>query len=125
MLKVYPGIIHEEDGSYWIEFPDLPGCSTFGDSLAECLDMAEEALGLYLATLIENGDAVPTASNIVDIKAKDGQTTYITTDVNKYRRDTKAVKKMVSIPSWLAKEAEMHNLSLSKTLQEALHKKIV
>ena len=38
MTKVYPAIIHEENGSYWVEFPDLEGCSTYGETLEETLD---------------------------------------------------------------------------------------
>lgn len=123
MTKVYPAIIHEEEG-YWVEFPDLSGCFTNGSTLEETMEMAKEALGLYLVSLEENGQTIPVPSNIADISADEGQTTYISTDINAYRRDTKAVKKMLSIPAWLAKEAEARNISLSKVLQEALLSKI-
>ena len=46
MLKVYPAILHKEDG-YWIEFPDLEGCQTFGNTLEETMELAQEALGLF------------------------------------------------------------------------------
>ncbi|MBQ9277456.1 MAG: type II toxin-antitoxin system HicB family antitoxin [Lachnospiraceae bacterium] len=123
MKKVYPAIIHEEDG-YWIEFPDLEGCQTYGETLEQVLELAEEALGLYLVSLAENNQKIPQPSDIEDIKTSDGETTYIYTDMNSYRRDTRAVKKMLSIPAWLAKEAEKNNISLSKILQEALLEKI-
>lgn len=123
MTKVYPAIIHEEEG-YWVEFPDLSGCFTNGSTLEETMEMAKEALGLYLVSLEENGQTIPAPSNIADISAGEGQATYIYTDINAYRRDTKAVKKMLSIPAWLAKEAESRNISLSKVLQEALLSKI-
>lgn len=123
MSKVYPAIIHKEDG-YWIEFPDLEGCSTCGATLGETLDLASEALGLYLVSLSESGTAIPAPSDIGEIDATDGRVIYIYTDMNKYRRDTRAVKKMLSIPAWLAKEAENQNVSLSKVLQEALIEKL-
>ncbi len=119
MIKVYPAIIHEEDG-YWVEFPDLSGCFTNGSTLEETMEMAREALGLYLVSLMEHGQEIPAPSNITDIQAEDGQATYISTDVDAYRRDTRATKKMLSIPAWLAKEAEAKNISLSKVLQDAL-----
>ena len=106
MMYIYPAVIHEED-SFWLEFPDLEGCQTCGNTLEETLCNAQEALGLYLASLTENG-----------------QTTYISTDINKYRRNTRAVKKMVSLPEWLADEADANNISLSKTLQDALKKRL-
>ena len=123
MTKVYPAIIHEEEG-YWVEFPDLSGCFTNGSTLEETMEMAKEALGLYLVSLEENGQTIPEPSNIADILTDEGQTTYISTDMNAYRRDTRAIKKMLSIPAWLAKEAEARNISLSKVLQEALLSKI-
>lgn len=119
MTKVYPAVIHKEDG-YWVEFPDLSGCFTNGSTLEETMEMASEALGLYLVSLAEKGTELPTPSNIEDILVSDGHTTYVSTDMNRYRRDTRAVKKMLSIPAWLAKEAEENNISLSKVLQDAL-----
>lgn len=123
MLQIYPAVIHEEDG-YWIEFPDLPGCQTCGDTLNETLEAAQEALGLYLVSLDESHQTIPEPSKIEGIDVSDGQTTYVTTDMNKYRRDTRAVKKMISIPAWMAKEAEINNISLSKILQGALEQQL-
>ncbi len=118
MLKVYPAIFHEENG-YWVEFPDLEGCNSCGGTIEEAMEMAQEALGLYLISLIEDRIELPTASSIKDIKTEN-IVSYISVDVDKYRRNNKAVKKTLSIPAWLAEEAERNNLSLSKVLQESL-----
>ena len=125
MTKVYPAIVHKEDDGLWLEFPDLPGCFTQGDSLEELMENAEEALGAYLAVKMEYREEVPKASDISDIVTEgNDMKTYVKVDVNKYHKDTKAVKKMLSIPAWLAKEAESRNYSLSKILQEALMEKL-
>lgn len=124
MLKTYPAILHEEEG-YWIEFPDLEGCHTSGETLADTLEYAREALGLYLVSLAEDGEPIPEPSSLADLTPADGQTTYITTDLNQYRRDTRAVKKMISLPAWMAEEAEARNISLSKITQDALKKRLV
>ena len=118
MLKVYPAIFHEENG-YWVEFPDLEGGNSCGGTIEEAMEMAPEALGLYLISLIEDRIELPTASSIKDIKTEN-IVSYISVDVDKYRRNNKAVKKTLSIPAWLAEEAERNNLSLSKVLQESL-----
>ena len=123
MLAAYPAIIHNDNDGIWVEFPDLPGCQTCGETLEDALVYASEALGSYLAVRIDAGDSVPVASSIETIVTNDSKT-YIYTDVNKYHRDTKAVKKMISIPAWLAKEAASHNYSLSKILQEAIMEKL-
>jgi predicted RNase H-like HicB family nuclease len=41
--------VHREDGSYWAEVRELPGCFASGDTVAELIESAEEAVALYLA----------------------------------------------------------------------------
>ena len=125
MLKIYPAIFHNEEG-YWVEFPDLPGCQSCGATLEETMALAEEALGLYLADILEQGKKLPepTSFNKVSSDDENALISYVTTDVSRYRRDTRAVKKTLSIPAWLAKEAKKNNLSLSKVLQEGIKKRL-
>ncbi len=40
------------DGGYWVECPELPGCSSQGDSVEEALDMIKDAIKGHLE--IEN-----------------------------------------------------------------------
>lgn len=45
----YNVIVHEaEEGGYWAEVPDLPGCYTEADTLDELRDMLKEAIECYL-----------------------------------------------------------------------------
>ena len=44
MNFIYPAICHFEDGGYWCEFPDLPGCFSQGDSEREIVENAAESL---------------------------------------------------------------------------------
>ena len=41
--------VHREDGSYWAEVRELPGCFASGDTVAELIESVEEAVALYLA----------------------------------------------------------------------------
>jgi predicted RNase H-like HicB family nuclease len=41
--------VHREDGSYWAEVRELPGCFASGDTVAELVESVEEAVALYLA----------------------------------------------------------------------------
>ena len=60
----YPLRVHKaEEGGYWAEFPDLPGCVTEGDTLKETLDNAREALSGWIASRFERNFEVPTASS--------------------------------------------------------------
>ncbi len=119
MLKVYPAIFHQED-AYWVEFPDLEGCNACGATLAETMEAAQEALGLYLTSLIERGIPLPEPSTLTQCRTADTFASYVTTNLDPYYRNVRAVRKTVSIPAWLADEAERKNLSLSKILQDGL-----
>lgn len=120
MLKVYPALFHIENDSYWVEFPDLPGCQSVGDTLEETIKMAQEALGLYLNSLLEDKVLFPPASDIKSFASCADFTSYISVDIEKYFKNTKSVKKTLSIPGWLNEEAEKRHINFSSTLQEAL-----
>ena len=47
MIK-YQAKIYKDGDSYSVEFPDLPGCFSMGDTLEEAKMMASDALSLYL-----------------------------------------------------------------------------
>ena len=40
--------IHLEDGAYWADVPELPGCFASGDTLDELFDSLREGIQLYL-----------------------------------------------------------------------------
>ena len=89
------------------------------------MEMAQEALGLYINHLLEEKLEIPEPSDIRKVHGNASDIiSYVCVDDVKYRRDTRAIKKTLSIPAWLAAEAEERNLSLSRVLQEALMLKI-
>jgi len=49
----YPAKIRysRRDTVFYAEFPDLPGCYTFGETREEALHMAEEAVSAYLESI--------------------------------------------------------------------------
>ena len=121
MLTVYPAIFHEEDRAYWVEFPDLEGCQTFGDTLQETIELASEALGLYIASNLDRDLAVANPMDISKILTDNNSfANYIYCDVDKYRNKNKAVKKTLTIPQWLNEEAEKQHINFSSVLKDAL-----
>ncbi len=52
-------IYSDTDGRWLVEFPDCPGCQTFGDTKTEAIEMAHEALEGWLETSMEHGDVPP------------------------------------------------------------------
>ena len=123
MLFVYPAIFHKEDNAYWVEFPDLEGCHTYGSSIPETMEAAQEALTGYLLTLLEQETSITPPSDISDFHAENGFVSLVSCDINQYK-DTKAVKKTLTIPSWMNERAIAMGVNFSQVLQEALLSKI-
>ncbi len=48
--KTYNVAVHPEDGSYWAEVVELPGCFASGDTWDELWEALTEAVSLYLST---------------------------------------------------------------------------
>jgi len=55
LKRSFKVILHPdlEDGGYWIECPELPGCSSQGGSVEEALDMIRDAIKGHLEVLKE------------------------------------------------------------------------
>jgi antitoxin HicB len=56
----------EPEGGYRVMVPILPGCVTYGDTIEEAKKMAKEAIGLYLESLIEDGEEIPTEEDVLE-----------------------------------------------------------
>ncbi len=123
MMFVYPAIFHQEDNAYWVEFPDLPGCQSFGDTLPETMAEAQGALAAYVLTLLEQGKTLTQPSDIGTITPEDGFTSLVACTIDQYK-ETRAVKKTLTIPSWLNDRATAMGVNFSQVLQEALITKI-
>ena len=50
----------EAEGGYTVIVPSLPGCVTYGDTIEEAIEMAKEAIELYLESLKEHDEEIPT-----------------------------------------------------------------
>jgi predicted RNase H-like HicB family nuclease len=118
----YPAIFLEEDTGYSVRFPDLDGCFTEGDTLDEAYEMAFDAIGLYLQQ--QDGRFVfPKSSSPKQIRINDNEfVALVEFDEAEYLRkyDNKAVKKTLTIPSWLNHQAERANAPFSQILQQGL-----
>lgn len=129
MKLAYPAIITfcEEDNSYSVEFPDLPGCVSGGFSLVEAIDMGIDAASGWILSEIEEGGDVPKASNAKKIKVKDKNSfvNILVLDMDSYseKYSNKAVRKNVTLPQWVNTLAEKHHVNFSKMLQDAIVEK--
>lgn len=122
MEYIYPAVFQKnEDETYTIVYPDLPGCISEGKSLGDALNMAQNALTQWIEYLTEKKQIIPNASAIETIKVNDGEfVNLVRVDV----RDGRAVKRTISIPKWMDDQVAKQNLSLSRVLQDALAERL-
>ena len=123
MEYVYPAVLSaNDDGSYTISYPDLPGCISEGKSLANALYMAQAALTQWIGYLMDKKQDIPVASDQKAVVIEEGAfVTLIRADV----KDGRAVKRTVSIPKWMDDKVAEAGLSLSRVLQEALSQRLL
>ena len=110
-LTVFPAIFTFDGKYYNVDFIDLKGCSTFGNSIQDAYAMAQDAMGLYLDNMVN----FPKPSlDFSAIDLKDNQfISLISIDMDDYRKkfNNKAVKKTLTIPKWLNYLAEKNNIN--------------
>ena len=122
MEYVYPAVFHpNEDGSYTICYPDLPGCISEGKSLANAMYMAQSALTEWLDYMTDKGLDIPTASSMGSVVAESGEFVNL---IRAEVKDESAVKRTVSIPKWMDEKVRANNLSLSRVLQDSLRERL-
>ena len=124
MQYIYPAIIHEDPDGLWAEFPDLPGCQTFADTLDELLTNASEALACELVESLARGGKLPAARPMQSIPREEtSYPTLIRANIN-LAKSSRSVKKTLTIPAWLNDRARAQGINFSKTLHDALLEKI-
>ena len=119
----YPALFHkEDDGGFWVSFPDIPECLTQGTDMSQAYEMAVDALGLALADRIkENNVPVPTSIDFLVI-AENSYPVIIEFDLLEYKKkhSSRAVKKTLTIPEWLNDEAIKKNINFSLHIKRIL-----
>lgn len=67
MQKTYKILMNKEpEGSYTVMVPALPGCITYGDTVEHAIQMAQEAIELYIEELHERGEEIPDDSDTLE-----------------------------------------------------------
>ena len=136
MKQVYPTfILNQDDGSehpFLVCVPDME-IWTEGDTLADAIEMARDAIGATGISMEDNNEELPFPSeqktamekmkqSAGELDFSKGIMTYVDVDFSEYRKkiDTKTVRRNVALPSWLNYEAEHAGINVSRVLQEAL-----
>ena len=132
MKAVYAVIftpLEDEKDTVLIEVPDLAILSE-GFGMANAIAMARDAIGIKGICYEDEGKEMPIPRKITEIDvskgtfAEDGcgYLSLVDVDFVEYRRrlDNRAVRRNVTLPNWLNKEAEKAQINVSRVLQEAL-----
>jgi len=56
----------EPEGGYTVIVPSLPGCITYGDAIEEAIRRAKEAIELYIESLKEHDEEIPTEEGTLE-----------------------------------------------------------
>ncbi|MDB5114998.1 MAG: hypothetical protein JWQ79_490 [Mucilaginibacter sp.] len=56
----------EPEGGYTVNVPALPGCITYGETLEEAKINAQEAIELYVESLKEHGEDIPSDIDVLE-----------------------------------------------------------
>jgi len=128
MTSVYPAIFYpEENNQYSVIFPDLGGIATYGNNLEDAIRMATDLLCMWILECKKDKEELPPPSNVKSIipDADDAFVNLIVADIELYTaRNSKAVKKTLTIPAWLNELAEKEGINFSHVLQRALKERL-
>jgi predicted RNase H-like HicB family nuclease len=64
----YIVVVDGRPGAYGMYVPDMPGCTSMGDTIAELLVNAQEALQLWAEDAIKSGEHLPKPRSIEAIR---------------------------------------------------------
>lgn len=137
MLSAYPAIFYKEENGYSVIFPDLNYLATDGETLKQALAMAIDCLAGYLYSAKLDQEEIPAPSDLkaidpvkvaneLNTEAGEYFVNLITVDVDEYAKAhfNKSIKKTLTIPEWLNREALAKGINFSQVLQEALVAKL-
>ena len=100
----YPVILKPDQEGYYVEIPDFD-IATEGDTIAEAMEMARDAIGLMGIDMEDEKKSLPEPNS----KAQNVEAV-----------DNKAVKKNCTIPYWMSVEADKAGINYSRVLQDAI-----
>ncbi len=103
----YPAIIERGASGYGVFFPDLPGCTSAGDTIQEAAKGAEEALQGWIEVSAEHGDDIPPPSEL-DAIAADPDVVEAARVLVRADLPSKAARVTITMPESLLAEADLY-----------------
>lgn len=122
MKYAYPVVFSPmEEGGYLVYVPDLQ-INTSGEDMPDAIYMARDAISLTGICREDMGQQIPAPYSAAVESGPEDIVSLVDVDFDAYRRaqDTRAVRKNVTIPSYLNDLAEKAGINFSQILQEGL-----
>ena len=116
MKTFYPCIIKEDDGVFYVNFPDFDDCFTDGDTMEEAVSNAKDVLEAVAFSYMKNNKLLPKPGKVNE------NVVYIElwVDLLKDRVNNQSIKKTLTIPKWLNDIAEENSVNFSAILQHGI-----
>lgn len=118
---------NKDNTKFYARIPDLPGCITTGNSLQDAIEQITDAASGWLVVAEDEGlETVPPTPQSEIQTDDESLFSLIQIDTIAYRArtDTRAVRKNVSLPAWMAAMADKRGINCSQVLQEGLAAKL-
>ena len=127
MKQIYPVVLTLiSSGWYAVHIPDLD-LDTQGRTIADAIDMARDAISLWVCSEQDQGRLVSDPSLIHSIINKPGDiVTLVDVDISAYRRmyENRTVRKNLTLPCWLNDMSVKAGINFSQALQDALKERL-
>ena len=126
MKLTYPACFYPDEDkkdAFAVVVPDLPGCVSGGDTLADAILMGTDAASGWVLDELEDGKPAPPASALDSVVPDAGGfVSMLVLDMDAYaeKYGDKAVRKNLTIPAWLNTFAEKNHINFSQVLQDSL-----
>lgn len=127
MKYIYTAVFTQDENGQkvYARVPDLPSCITTGHNLQDAIDQITDAAAGWLVVAEDEGISIPAATpqSKLKVDAVD-ELSMIRIDTIAYRAltDTRAVRKNVSLPAWMANLADKQGINCSQVLQDSLRR---
>jgi len=123
--KVYPVVLSPAETGYVVYVPDLK-INTEGEDIANAMEMARDAIGLWAICEEDMGRSIPEPSSKYPEHSPEEIVTLVDIDIDVYRRanDNRTIRKNLTLPSWLNERAEKAGVNFSQVLQEGLKNRL-
>lgn len=128
MKYIYTALFEPKDDGAGFSacIPDLHGCVSSGKDLADAIEQISDAANVWLVAAEDEGLPIPAPTPQAELShSASAIFSLIQLDTLAYRAltDTKAVRKNVSLPAWMANMADKRGINCSQVLQEGLMKR--